>query len=175
MTDFLIPAWLKDKVKDCRKAGSLNSMTLCSPPGNEELEVWYYGGLSRQYIVSTDDAPALIVAKDPKTHEEFLVFDYAKHGYDNMFCDTYDEEKLRKRPLKRLAIPISRLTLKLGYSIDYDDEKEDYNFDENGLAVLIDGRHISWDEVKTDGFDWLIMSYTDSAGNEIQFVDVELA
>ncbi|MHC6202462.1 hypothetical protein ACYULU_04620 [Breznakiellaceae bacterium SP9] len=178
---FSLPTWLKNKVKDCREVGGLNTMTLCSSSGSEELELWYYGDLftvkgeTQQYIVNADDAPALIVARDPETDEEFLVFDYAKHGYDSMFCDTYNEEKLCSRPLKRFDIPASRLTLQLGYSIDYDDEKEEYDFDENGLTVLIDGRHIPWDEVKTDGFDYLAMFYTDNTGKEIQFVDAELA
>jgi hypothetical protein len=181
MTNFAIPTWLKGKVKDCRMVRGLNTMTLCSPLGNEKLEVWYYGDLltvsgeTQQYIVNTDDAPALIVAKDPENNVEFLVFDYAKHGYDSMFCDTYDEEKLRNRPLKRFNIPPSRLTLQLGYSIDYDDEKKDCDFDENGLIALMDGRRITWDEVKTDGFDYLAMFYTDSTNKEIQFADAELA
>ena len=34
------------------------------------------------------------------------------------------------RPLKRYEIPASKLVLELGYSIDYEDEKEDFDPDE---------------------------------------------
>ena len=56
-------------------------MTLCSTTGNELLEVWYYGDLltvkgePQSYIVDGSPAPGLVVARDPESDEEFVIFD----------------------------------------------------------------------------------------------------
>ena len=97
------------------------------------------------------------------------------HGYDNMFCDVYTEEQINDRELKKLDIPASQLILELGYSIDYEDEKDDYDFDENGEVILVNGNKMSWDDVVLNGFDYLALSYIDKNGKKIQFVDCELA
>jgi hypothetical protein len=65
------------------------------------------------------------------TNEEILIFDYAKHGYDSMFCDTFDEENLRDRTLQKLKILLSKIFLRLGHGIGCKEEKDDYDFDEN--------------------------------------------
>ena len=174
-----IPAYLKNNVKNYKEK-DFATMTICSRAGNELLEVWYYGeffmvpGEGRNYIVGTDFAPEKIIAKDPETNEEILIFDGTVHGYDSMFCDVYTEEQINDRELKRLDIPASQLILELGYSIDYEDEKEDYDFDENGEVILVDGSKMSWDNVVLNGFDYLALSYIDKNGEKIQFVDCEL-
>ena len=175
-----IPVYLKNNVKNYNEK-DFSTMTICSKIGNDLLEVWYYGDLflvqseERNYIVETEYAPVKIVARDPETNEEILVFDGAKHGYDNMFCDVYTEEQINNRELKKLDIPASQLILELGYSIDYEDEKEDYEFDENGDVILADGSKMSWEDVVCNGFDYLALSYIDESGEKIQFVDCELA
>ena len=175
-----IPAYLKNNVKNYEEK-DFAIMTISSAAGNELLEIWYYGdmytvsGEERDYIVDTDFAPGKITARDPKTNEEILIFDGTKHGYDNMFCDVYTEEQIQNRDLKKLDIPASVIILELGYSIDYEDEKEDYEFDENGDVILADGSKMSWEDVVCNGFDYLALSYIDENGEKIQFVDCELA
>ena len=175
-----IPGYLKNNVKRYEEK-ELAIMMICSRTGNDLLEVWYYGdffmvsGEERNYIVGTDFAPEKIVAKDPETNEEILIFDGTVHGYDNMFCDVYTEEQINDRELKKLDIPASQLILELGYSIDYEDEKDDYDFDENGEVILVNGNKMSWDDVVLNGFDYLALSYIDKNGKKIQFVDCELA
>ena len=175
-----IPVYLKNNVKNY-KDKDFAIMTICSQTGNDLLEVWYYGdffmvsGEERNYIVGTDFAPEKIVAKYPETNEEILIFDGTVHGYDNMFCDVYTEEQINDRELKKLDIPASQLILELGYSIDYEDEKDDYDFDENGEVILVNGNKMSWDDVVLNGFDYLALSYIDKNGKKIQFVDCELA
>ena len=106
-----IPVYLKNNVKNYEEK-DFAIMTICSQTGNDLLEVWYYGdffmvsGEERNYIVGTDFAPEKIVAKDPETNEEILIFDGTVHGYDNMFCDVYTEEQINDRELKKLDIPI---------------------------------------------------------------------
>ena len=174
------PTYLEGYVKNM-KDKYLSTIQLCSKSGNELLEIWYYGELFRvegekeNYIVGTNFAPMKIVAKDTKSNEKFVIFDGAFNGYDNMFCDTYTKEQIENRPLKKFDIKSSKLILELGYSIDYEDEKEDYDYDEDGNIVLIDGRKISFDELIRDGYDYLALSYIDEKGKVIQFVDIELA
>ena len=174
------PTWLEGRIKDWTEK-RLTTMTLCSQTGGELLEVWYYGELTRvegeaqPFIADTEEAPGMVFARDARSGEEFLVFDGAKHGYDAMFCDEYDAETLASRTLKRYDIPPSKLILELGYSIDYEDEKETFDIDGEGNVKLIDGRVVPWEAVKRDGFDYIALSFIDKDGKQRQFLDAELA
>lgn len=175
-----IPSWLEGHVKE-RKQKRLLTVTLCSAAGNELLEVWYYGDLltlneePQLYIVPSYFAPELVTARDPESGEEFVIFDGGRHGYDNMFCDEHDPEELERRTLKRYEIPASKLVLELGYSIDYEDEKEDFEVDENGMIELINGERMLWEQVKKDGIDYIALYYVNEQGEQIQILDAELA
>lgn len=85
------PTWLTNHVKEWAKK-RLTTVTLCSTSGNEWLEVWYYGDLltingePQLYIVPSYFAPELVIARDPESKEEFIIFDGGRHGYDNMFA-----------------------------------------------------------------------------------------
>lgn len=174
------PTWLEGRIKDWAEK-RLTTMTLCSQTGGELLEVWYYGELMRvegeaqPFIADTEEAPGMVFARDARSGEEFLVFDGAKHGYDAMFCDEYDAEALASRTLKKYGIPPSKLILELGYSIDYEDEKETFDIDGEGNVKLIDGRVVPWEAVKRDGFDYIALSFIDKEGKQRQFLDAELA
>ena len=144
---FQAPSWLEGHIKEWKQK-RLTTVTLCSTSGNEWLEVWYYGDLltingeSQLYIVPSYFAPELVAARDPESGEEFVVFDGGRHGYDNMFCDEHDLDELERRTLKRYEIPASKLILELGYSIDYEDEKEDFQLNEDGMVALINGERM---------------------------------
>ena len=152
------PTWLTGHVKEWAQK-RLPTVTLCSTTGNELLEVWYYGDLltgkgePQAYIVDGDEAPGLVAARDPASGEEFVIFDGGRHGYDNMFCEEHDPSELEHRPLKRYEIPASKLVLELGYSIDYEDEKEDFEPDENDTVELISGERMPWEQVRRGGID----------------------
>lgn len=147
----------------------------------ELFEVWYYGDLlqvngeKQPYIVDTDTAPKMIVAKDVSTGEEILLFDGTKHGYDSMFCENHSAAQMNNRPLKQYDMPVSKLILNLGYNIDYEDEKEEYDFDKKGNVILIDETKMSWKEVKVNGFDYIALFFVGADGELIQFLDCELA
>ena len=156
-------------------------MMLCSEQGHELFEVWYYGSLERidgqkqKYIVDWHYSPLLIVAKEPHTGQQIVVFDGALHGYDAMFCETYDRHTVPNRPLVKLDAPPTKLFIEVGYSIDYESEKEEYVFNDQGLVELIDGRFIPWEQVKSEGFDYIAISALDAAGHKTEFVSLELA
>ena len=175
-----IPTYLEKYVKDVQEK-RLIELSICSTAGNELFEVWYYGDLfevkgeQQLYITETDAAPEKIVAKDVLTGEEILLHDGALHGYDNMFCNEYDPETVQDRPLKKCDIPVSKLIIELGYNIDYEDEKDDFEIDDEGLVTLVDGRKMAWEDVKRNGFDYIAMYFEDKEGNRVQFYDKELA
>ena len=141
------PTWLIGHVKEWTEK-RLPTVTLCSTTGNELLEVWYYGDLltlneePQLYIVPSYFAPELVTARDPESGEEFVIFDAGRHGYDNMFCDEHDPSELEHRSLKRYEIPASKLVLELGYSIDYEDEKENFEPDDADIPTC-DGNKVA--------------------------------
>ena len=174
------PTWLEGHVKEWAQK-RLPTVTLCSTAGHELLEVWYYGDLRtvtgepQPYIVDGDEAPGLVAARDPASGEEFVIFDGGRHGYDNLFCDEQDPDALERRPLRRYDIPASRLVLELGYSIDYEDEKEDFEPDENDTVELISGGRMPWEQIKRDGIDYIALYYVNEEGKQVQILDAELA
>ena len=99
-------------------------------------------GEPQSYIVDGDEVPGLVAARDPESGEEFVIFDGGRHGYDNMFCDEYNPAELEDRPLKRYEIPASKLVLALGYSIDYEDEKEYFEPDESDTVEPVSYTHL---------------------------------
>ena len=177
---FQAPSWLEGHIKEWKQK-RLTTVTLCSTSGNEWLEVWYYGDLltingePQLYIVPSYFAPELVAARDQESGEEFVVFDGGRHGYDNMFCDEHDLDELERRTLKRYEIPASKLILELGYSIDYEDEKEDFQVNEDGMVALINGERMSWEQVKRDGIDYIALYYVNEEGKQVQILDNELA
>ena len=177
---FQAPSWLEGHIKEWKQK-RLTTVTLCSTSGNEWLEVWYYGDLltingePQLYIVPSYFAPELVAARDPESGEEFVVFDGGRHGYDNMFCDEHDLDELERRTLKRYEIPASKLILELGYSIDYEDEKEDFQVNDDGMVALINGERLSWEQVKRDGIDYIALYYVNEEGKQVQILDNELA
>lgn len=173
------PTWLEGHIKASLEEKSM--VTLCSSTGNEWLEVWYYGelftitGEVQPYIVDSDEAPALVVAHDRDTGENFVIFDGGRHGYNNMFCDEHDLVTLENRSLKPYEMPVSKLLLTLGYSIDYEDEKDSFDIDERDMVTLVNGDSIPWKQVKRDGIDYIALFCVDEKGKAIQILDVELA
>lgn len=175
-----IPTWLEGHVEE-RTQKRLPTVTLCSATGNERLEVWYYGNLfpvtgePQPYLADGDEAPGLVTARDPESGEEFVIFDGGRHGYNNLFCDEHDPAELANRSLKRYEIPASKLVLELGYSIDYDDEKEDFEVDGADTVELINGERMPWEQVKRDGIDYIALYYVNEKGKRVQILDAELA
>ena len=175
-----IPRFFKDYAVNYSEDDYVN-FDIKDTDGCEAFEIHYYGefftvrGENRPFIVATDFAPARIYARNPSTGKDILLFDGTSFGYDAMFCDTYTEEQIEKRPLQKLDTPPVKVSIKLGYSIDYEDEKEDYEPDENDIVTLINGKQIPWAQVVTDGFDYINISVTLPDGEVWEIGDAELA
>ena len=164
------------------KSGDYLSVDIQSKNGNSLFEVYYYGDLFEvkgeklPFIVDNEaEIPCKIVAKDTETGEEILLFDGYQYGYNAMFCDEFDSEEVEKRTLVKYDIAPCKIHIDFGYSIDYEEEKEDYEVDEEDRVTLINGENISWEEVKRNGFDYISIVCETENGEKAEIVSLELA
>ena len=168
----MIPCYLKKHIVKIKEKKDSTIGILASSTGNTNLEIYYYGDtikIKKTPQIVDADYPCLIVGKDPITKEEFVIFDGMKHGYDAMFCNERMENVTRE--LKLYEYCKCKIQITLGYSIDYEDEKEEFEFNENGEVILMYGV-LDWEEAKSIGFDWLSLKFINA---KKEFVDMELA
>ncbi len=146
---------------------------------NEFYEVYYYGEIEKingeNYILNTDDAPVKIIVVNTQIKEEFVIFDGAYQGYNNMFCDQFEQVEVTNRKLSKLAIPPVKIQIEKQFGIDYEEEREDYDIDEMGFVTLINGQKMTWEDVKKNGFDWIEIIGITEDGEKISILDLELA
>lgn len=175
-----IPTYLDGFIKDFNENDYVE-MTLCSEDKNELFEIWYYGEMvinraeKTPFITDSEYSGSKIVAVDIVTGKEIVVFDGTKYGYNNMFCKKYTLEQKECRHMVKFDIPPSKILIQIGYSIDFDSEKDDYDIDGEGSAILLDGSSAPWEVVKRNGFDYIALFILDEYGNKTKFLDEELA
>jgi len=170
-----VPTYLSENACNV-KSGDYLSVDIQSKNGNSLFEVYYYGDLFEvkgeklPFIVDNEaEIPCKIVAKDIETGEEILLFDGYRHGYNAMFCEEFDLAEVEKRTLVKYDIAPCKIHINFGYSIDYEEEKEDYR------VTLINGETISWEEVKRNGFDYISIICETENGEKAEIVSLELA
>ncbi len=167
----MIPYYLKDNLKKIKEAKDKTTAILASSAGNTNLDIFYYGKIivSKGTPFITDgEFPCLIVAKDPISGEEFTVFDGAKHGYDAMFCNEYEDAP--ERSLVKYEKYSGEIQIRLGYSIDYEEEKECYDFEGNKVKLMYGA--MDWEDAKSIGFDWISLRFVRP---KKEFFETELA
>lgn len=175
-----IPSYLRGYAADCCEDDEKVTVNIADSTGGRLFEIWYCGepmdivGFKHPLYLGTD-FPSKFVAKSVSSGEEILLFDDAVHGYDNMFCITRNDEEINGRALKKMEIPPSEIRIELFYEIAYEDEKETYDFDENGSCILLNGTSIPWEQVKSDGIDAIALYYKQPEGKWIEFTEAELA
>lgn len=168
----MVPYYLEKHLTKIKEKDDVTIATLVSSTGNTNLEIYYFGELieiKRVPFIIDSNMPCLIVAKDPMTNEEFVIFDGAKHGYNAMFCDEIILDG--ERELEKYEKFSGEIEITLGYAIDYDDEIEEYDFTEDGKVKLLYGT-MSWENAKSIGFDWIRLRF--KKGKK-EFLDLELA
>ena len=175
-----VPTYLSENACNI-KSGDYLSVDIQSKNGNTLFEVYYYGDLfevKRKKLPCIVDnktgIPCKIVAKDTETDEEILLFDGYRHGYNAMFCEEFDPEEVEKRTLVKYNIAPCKIHIDFGYSIDYEEEKEDYEVEEDRVT-LINGENIPWEEVKRNGFDYISIVCETENGEKAEIVSLELA
>ena len=168
----MVPYYLKNHLINIKEKKNKTKAMLISSTGNTNLEVYFYGELinfKRNPFIIDSEYPCLIVAKDPLTSEEFIVFDGAKHGYDAMFCN--ETIKNIERDLEKYEKYSGEIEITLGYSIDYEEEKEEYYINNDNQIILTYGS-MDFEEAKSIGFDWINLKF--KKGRKT-FLDLELA
>ena len=176
-----VPTYLSENACNV-KSGDYLSVDIQSKNGNSLFEGYQYSDLFEvkgeklPFIVDNEaEIPCKIVAKDTETGEEILLFDGYRHGYNAMFCDEFDPEEVEKRTLVKYNIAPCKIHIDFGYSIDYEEEKEDYEVDEEDRVTLINGENIPWEEVKRNGFDYISIICETENGEKAEIVSLELA
>ncbi|MCM1505756.1 MAG: hypothetical protein NC177_01275 [Ruminococcus flavefaciens] len=119
--------------------------------------------------------PTGFIADSVSTGERIVLFDSVVHGYDAMFCNARKCAEISDRPLKKAVFSPCEIRMQLYYGIDYESEKDYYNFDENGNCILADGRAVAWEQVMNDGIDAVALYYRNAGGKWIEFAEEELA
>ena len=65
--------------------------------------------------------------------------------------------------------------VELGYSVDYEDEKEDFELDGADTVELINGERMPWEQVRRDGIDYIALYYVNEEGKQVRILDAKLA
>lgn len=157
----MVPYYLKNHLKNINEKKYRTTAILSSSAGNTELDIFYYGELTRDngtLFITDGELPCLIVAKNPISDETFTVFDGAKHGYDAMFCN--ERVKLTHHALVKYEAHCGEIQIRLGYSIDYEEEKDCYDFIEDKVKLTYG--IMDWEEAKSIGFDWISLKYVNA-------------
>jgi len=55
--------------------------------GSNRFYIRYYGKFYDDLITDTDNVPVKVVAVEPESGQEILLFDGGRHGYNAMLCD----------------------------------------------------------------------------------------
>lgn len=158
----MIPYYLRNYLTNIKEKKYETKATLISTTKNTNLEIYFYGELINKRVpfIIDSEYPCLIMAKDPITNEMFLVFDAAKHGYYGMFNENnhYTDIELEERELEKFEKFSGEIEVSFGYQIDYEDEREMYDFSDDGKLILTYGT-IDWDEAKSIGYDWICIKF----------------
>lgn len=156
----MIPFYLKNHLIETKEKKNKTTGILASSTGNTDLEVYYYGELitiRRTPFIIDSEFPCLIVAKDPLTQEEFVVFDGIKHGYDAMFCNEPVKDCIRD--LELYSFQKGKIVVYFDYGIDYEEEKDEYEFNEKNEIKLVDGTYLDFEKAKSIGFDGITIQF----------------
>lgn len=150
----------------------------------KQFEVFYAGALEAiddvLYINGDFDSETenveRVFIKEQGSDQMHIIYDGLIHGYDNLFCNEHDMEI--ERPLHQLELNGNKLfsvSMTLFYGVDFDDEKEDYDADEDGMQHVYNRKEkLSWEQVKEEGFDAISIQFVDENENSV-FLDLELA
>jgi len=174
-----IPTYLQPFAENVQQPNEVEShLQLCSSTGNQQFEIWYYGdmlSLEGEVMPFITGTTAKIVAKDPLTAEEILLFDGTMHGYNALFCDEYTEEQRVNRSVQKYNMPPTEIVLSFYYNIDFDEEVDDYEVDDQGYVQLISGETADWNTIKRNGYDAFAFYFKKEDGTLLAFAQEELA
>jgi hypothetical protein len=117
-----------------------------------------------------------VFIKLPNESKMYLLFDETIHGYDNLFCNEHNAsipDDFQQISYDGCTLFSGRI--QLGMGIDYESEKEDYDFDENGYVHVLNRDNITWEQVKQEGYDYINITFFNEKKDLSFSLDIELA
>lgn len=155
---------------------------LKTPSGQTKFKIKYFGQLHHRYqnlIVGRDELPVIVLAIEPTSGQEIVLFDGCRHGYNALFCDTYSKEQIVKRAVDTLYMTAKgkdtfELTISTYNGIDYDDEFSD-EVGQDGRIEIMDGTKVEFETVKRNGFGAIQIVATTDTGETVEILSEELA
>lgn len=171
---------LKDFTVDCSEKNGVVTVNIADSDGGRLFEILHscepvnIKGFENPLYIGME-YPSGFIAKSVSTGEKIILFDSVIHGYDAMFCDSGNSPEISERPLKKADFSPCEIKMELFYGIDYENEKECYNFDKNGNCILVNGKAVSWKYVLNNGIDAMALYYRSTGNRWIEFAEEELA
>ncbi|MDE6781760.1 MAG: hypothetical protein K2J40_09920 [Ruminococcus sp.] len=171
---------LKGFTADCSEKNGVVTVNIADSDGGRLFDILHccepvnIKGFENPLYIGME-YPSGFIAESVTTGERIILFDSVIHGYDAMFCNIEDSPEISDRPLKKADFSPCEIRMELFYDIDYETEKERYNFDKNGNCILINGKTVSWEQVLNDGIDAMALYYRSAGGRWIEFSEEELA
>ncbi len=176
---MIVPEYIKPLLSDVHTEQECLTKAILNIGESDRFHVLHNGVveliLDNLYICPEDNDYLRVLLQPVDNDSLYVVYDGRLYGYDNMFCDEYPESQL---PLKQLELNGSIVfsgDIILGYNIDYEDEKDYFPIDENGMVEVMNRTDkISWKQAKEEGYDYIHISFVNEKGDSV-FVDFELA
>jgi hypothetical protein len=148
--------------------------------GNGDFKIKYFGDLlSGVTVIDKNEKPFSVVAVDPMTKEEIVVFDKQLHGWDGFICNTreFDDDPGRK-PDNWYKTRDGQDTFHILFLAYYNQSTRDELHDMAGPDGKIEnGREqiIPLQDAFDDAFDALVIYAIDAKGKKYDIVNEELA
>ncbi|WP_343744130.1 hypothetical protein [Chitinophaga sp.] len=159
--------------------GELYRWEVKQTPRHIEHHEKHYGKNFNGLITNTDEAPELIYAVDILTGEEILLFDGARQGHDNYFCNEWTPEQLNNRAATQTYTDaagnsVFEIVLHAFFNIDYEDELDTF-LNEEGELRLITGEKTDLAYLQRNGFDAFAIDAYNEQGEFVSIHSAELA
>ena len=171
---------LKGFTVDCSEKNGVVTVNIADSNGERLFEILHccesvnIKGFENPLYIGME-YPSGFIAESVSTGERIILFDSVIHGYDAMFCNSGNSPEISDCPLKKADFSPCKIRIDLFYGIDYEQEKEYFNFDKKGNCILVNGKTVSWEQVLNDGIDAIALYYSNTEGKWIEFAEEELA
>jgi hypothetical protein len=153
---------------------------LISTTQNRHFEVKYYGDLMNdKTIIAADKGVQKLIAIDPDSKEDILLFDKMLHGWDGLICNTYQDQKnVDRNPNKLYKSKNKTDKFKIVFLAFYNEGTKQELLESatpNGQIQLETGLALNLQDAFDDAFDSVVIYAIDDDGNKFELINEELA
>lgn len=153
---------------------------LVSSSQNKLFKIKFYGDEFKDgCIAATEEAGQIVIAVDPVSNEEILLFDKARHGWDAFHSGFYEEERQIERPVDNWCqTEHGTDTFRLVITAYYNEGTKETLLDEvddNGMVELPSGDMLPLQDAFDDCFDSFGVDAIDEQGHAFKLISEELA